>query len=298
MKKLWKFFVKPPAWFGVSWVILALATIILAMVCLALDLMSSELAVLCYIAFGLSAVFLAYGTYLVVRYFSAVVGFIKKTIENTPFLNKMVKEGGYRMLVLTIFGFVLNILFALYQGVLGIVFLSAWAGSLSAYYIMLSLYRGRLLLLAKKSETSEREEANAHITCGVFLLLLNIALSGAIALMLFDDRHFSYPDWTIYAVAAYAFTKITLAIINFIKSRKSESLSEKATRTITLTEATVSILSLQTALLTTFGKGIESGVFNTATGIAVSVINYTMAILTIIQGVKAKKSTEKDNEQR
>ena len=53
-------------------------------------------------------------------------------------------------------------------------------------------------------------------------------------------------------IAVYAFTKITIAIINFVKARKSNSATVKVLRNIALADAAVSIFSLQRSMLVSF----------------------------------------------
>lgn len=62
---------------------------------------------------------------------------------------------------------------------------------------------------------------------------------------------------TIYAVAAYTFYKVIISVIHVIKARRLKSPLLMAIRDIGFADACVSILSLQTAMLSAFGSGQE-----------------------------------------
>ena len=108
--------------------------------------------------------------------------------------------------------------------------------------------------------------------------------------MIFDDQGFSYAGWTIFAYAAYAFYKITMSVINLFRAKKQDDLTVQAVRNINLTDAAVSILALQTALLASFQTDeVNISLFNTLTGIAVSAVSVTLGIVMIVRGVKAMR---------
>ena len=127
------------------------------------------------------------------------------------------------------------------------------------------------------------------------MLVLNVALSAAIAQMIFSSAHFTYIGWTVFAYAAYAFYKITMSIISFIKAHKQTDLTVRAVRNINLVDALVSILALQTALLTMFGDGtVNISLMNTFTGIIVSFSSVVIGIYMIISANKKIKKIQKE----
>jgi divalent metal cation (Fe/Co/Zn/Cd) transporter len=75
-------------------------------------------------------------------------------------------------------------------------------------------------------------------------------------------------------MAAYAFFKIILAIINLVKARHSTSATLIALRNISIADAFVSIFALQRSMLVSFeGMGeVEIVVMNAVLGMAVSII--------------------------
>jgi hypothetical protein len=81
-------------------------------------------------------------------------------------------------------------------------------------------------------------------------------------------------------MAAYAFTKITLATVNLVRSRKSNSATLIALRNISFANAFVSIFALQRSMLASF-KGMsetETVIMNAALGSAVCVTVFLLGL--------------------
>lgn len=81
-------------------------------------------------------------------------------------------------------------------------------------------------------------------------------------------------------MAAYAFTKITLAVIKLVKARKSRSATLITLRNVSLADAFVSIFALQRSMLVSFEGMTESEVviMNASLGSAVCVIVFLLGL--------------------
>ena len=97
---------------------------------------------------------------------------------------------------------------------------------------------------------------------------------------------------TTIAMAAYTFFTFTFAIVNLVRYKKYESPVYSAAKTITLISASVSMLTLTTTMLTTFGEN-ESPLFRqlmlSLIGLAVIGFAITMAVIMIVKGHKKLK---------
>ena len=95
---------------------------------------------------------------------------------------------------------------------------------------------------------------------------------------------------TAIAMAAYTFTSLTTAIINVIKYRKYNSPVFSASKAISLAAALVSMLTLESTMLTTFGDGTMTVVAQKwmlgATGGVISALIVATAIYMIVIGTK------------
>ncbi len=149
----------------------------------------------------------------------------------------------------------ITVLFAVYNGYLGIASLSLWHGSIAIYYILLAVIRGIILLSERKSKARLR----TFRISSCFLLLLNIALICPIALMVMFEKPVTMSMIPAIAMAAYTTYKIVMASVNFgsKKKRRSGNILISELRAISLIDAIVSVLSLQNTLIMVNG-GAES----------------------------------------
>ena len=106
---------------------------------------------------------------------------------------------------------------------------------------------------------------------------------------------------TAIAMAAYTFTSLVIAIINVVKYRKYNSPVFSASKAISLAAALVSMLTLESTMLTTFADGTMSVTGQkwmlAATGGAISLLIVLEAIYMIVVSTKKLKQlkTEVEN---
>lgn len=293
MKKLFKKFLRPKGALLVLTYVLTVVFITAAILMLFVEYEGTPLEILAYTSFGLAAVSLAYSVYTIVIYAPGLKDRVYNLLMSNRLSRTVMENWGFRTILTSIFAFAMSIFNSVLNAYLGISERSIWFGALAAYYIFLALMRSGLLIYHRTKKDYETEgltRAKRYMLCGILLLILNAALSSAIAQMIFDDRGFSYKDWLIFAFAAYAFYKIIMAVRNAIKARRQDDLTIQAIREINLVDAAVSILALQTALLHTFGDGsIDISLFNTLTGSAVSIFSVGLSIMMIVRGHKTIK---------
>lgn len=293
MKKLFKKFLRPKGALLVLTYVLTVVFITAAMLMLFVEYEGTPLEILAYTSFGLAAVSLAYSVYTIVIYAPGLKDRVYNLLMSNRLSRTVMENWGFRTILTSTFALAMSIFNSVLNAYLGISERSIWFGALAAYYIFLALMRSGLLIYHRTKKDYETEgltQAKRYMLCGILLLILNAALSSAIAQMIFDDRGFSYKDWLIFAFAAYAFYKIIMAVRNAIKARRQDDLTIQAIREINLVDAAVSILALQTALLHTFGDGsIDISLFNTLTGSAVSIFSVGLSIMMIVRGHKKIK---------
>lgn len=166
-----------------------------------------------------------------------------------------------------------NAAFCVYHILFGIISHSWWLFTVGVYYGVLGVVRFVVLQL---------EENNNFIMkfTGVMLMLLSLPLVGTVILAVVRDRGIVLHEIVMIEMAAYSFTKITLAIINLLKARKSTSAKIVTLRNISLSDACVSIFALQRSMLVSFGDMPETDIriFNAVIGAAVCVIVFLLGI--------------------
>lgn len=302
-RALWNKILNPPTYVKVLTFIITLVSATLSLVMVALGLENGVLAIVAYTLFGIAGVSLTYSVYLIIPLFPKMKKAIIEWMEKRDFTHLLLRNFGFRTLIFAIGSFLMSLLFSGFNAYMGIANRSIWYGALAAFYIALAFLRGGVLVYHKnrigkktQSQNDEYNKAKVYRNSGIITLILNIALSSAIAQMIFSDAHFTYIGWTIFAYAAYAFYKITTAILSFIRAHKQDDLTVRAIRNINLVDALVSILALQTALLTMFSEGdINVSLFNTLTGIAVSILSVGIGIYMVVSANKKMKELQKEN---
>jgi len=137
------------------------------------------------------------------------------------------------------------------------------------------------------------EELKKYRACGIVLLIMNLTLALMIFFMVYWNRTFHHHEITTIALAAYTFTALTFAIINTVKYRKYNSPVYSASKAISLASACVSMLTLESTMLTTFGDGTMRltgrRILLGISGGAISVFIIAMAIYMIVKGTKKIK---------
>lgn len=118
-------------------------------------------------------------------------------------------------------------------------------------------------------------------------MLLSFQLVGTVILAVIRDRGIVMHEIAMITMALYSFTKITFAIMNFIKARKSTSGKLVTLRNIALSDACVSIFALQRSMLVSFGDMSERDIciFNAVIGAVICVIVFLLGL----NLVKSKK---------
>lgn len=98
-------------------------------------------------------------------------------------------------------------------------------------------------------------ELSVMKTVGILLLLLTFILTGSICLSLKYDLPKRYGTIIMITIATYTFIKVVMAIINFVKAKKQYTPLIITIRNISISDALVSLLSMQMSMYATFGKG-------------------------------------------
>lgn len=219
-------------------------------------------------------------------------------IERHEFLQLFIHDYRLRTTLTALPGVGINLIFAIFNAVLGIVYRSAWNGTLAAYYTLLCIMRFASVLYAKsiyvdKQEQSERE-LKVYRNCGRLLAAMSVALAGAVILLLNGSTGKTYAGYIIYGVAAYTFYKLVMSVLNMAKARRERSLLAITLRNIGHCDALVSLLYLQTALFSAFGNESQLliPVMNGITGMAVSLAALVIGLYMSFDGKQRQRKGE------
>ena len=226
----------------------------------------------------------------------SLIKFFKTFKDENRYARKWQEDTRLRVNVSLYGSFFWNIAYALFQLWLGFYPHTFWFYSLGAYYICLALMRFFLLLHTRRYAPGERmkTELVRYRTCGWVFLAMNLALTVIVFFMVYWNRTFNHHEITTIAMAAYTFVTLTVAIVNIVKYRKYNSPVFSAAKAISLAAALVSMLTLESTMLTTFSDSTmsasEQKLMLGLTGAAISAVIVAMAIYMIVKGTKKLKA--------
>lgn len=230
-----------------------------------------------------------------------LIRFFKAFKEGNKYARRWQDDARLRVNVSLYGSLLLNTAYAVFQLGLGFYHASFWYFSMAGYYISLAIMRFFLVQHTSRHRPGERmqEELIKYRNCGIVFLVMNLALSIMIFFMVYWNRTFRHHEITTIAMAAYTFTSFMLAIVNVVKYRKYNSPVFSASKAINLVAACVSMLTLESTMLTTFDNrtmtlGNRRFMLG-ASGAVVSVFIVAMAICMIVQGSRKIKLLKRSN---
>ncbi|MGM9606294.1 MAG: hypothetical protein ACI3XJ_02185 [Oscillospiraceae bacterium] len=193
---------------------------------------------------------------------------------------------------------ILNFLYGATQFFAGLCFRSVWLGALAVYHILLAALQ--FMLLSHVNRKGVGQDAAAELRqyrlCGAALLLMTPIFASILILIVHKNICAGYPGFLIYFAAIYAFCKVAAAVSNAVKFRKCGSLVMSAAKVISLIAALISILSLETAVLSRYGSMQDpvfyQGMLGTAGGaVCVFVLGKAVSMVVRTQRPTPRKGT-------
>ena len=273
----------------------------LALINVALSCFSDVVGIIIYVLAAFTLFSGAY--YLVFDLRNGFRGFkevLQPKLMANQYVNKVASDYRLRTVVLSVPGAMSNILFSLFNGVLGIMLHSAWCGSLAAYYILLSIMRVGAVREEReiskiRGEEHLKREIKVYRTNSILLVFMAIVLAGMVVLLEVSQGGKEYPGFTIYVAAMFAFYKIITSSIHVIKIGKQKSPLLSIIKRIGYVDACVSILTLQTAMFASFADGQETftKLMNGITGGVVCTMVLFVGIQGIVLSVKMQDNQNK-----
>ena len=220
---------------------------------------------------------------------------IKQKVQDTTIGNRYLSDHMFRAHVSLYASLAVNLLYVGVNVLSYVLYRSMWFVILAVYYGILAIMRFLLVRYVRLKGVGQDRlgELKSNVICSGILLSLNFVLSGAVLMILYQDKGFEYHGILIYVVALYTFYMTTMAIVNSIKYRKYNSPVITTTKVIALSTALVSMLSLETAMFSQFGQEMapeNQQLMIILTGAGVSI---TVVIMSVYMMVKSLKEIKK-----
>lgn len=284
-KTLGKKLLHPPVWL----------TIILSGLCAA--------ALVLIFVYGLEQHVVAYGVYVLSFYMLVVISWhcavvfpkhyraFKQKLYEGKLSGRYMTDAAYRIHVSLYLSLSINFLYVVLHLLSGFWYQTNWFYVLAAYYGILAVMRFLLVryIHSHAIGTNILGEWERARICACILTLVNLSLSGVVLMMMYQDRGYIYHGILIYVMAMYTFYITIMAVIDIVRYRKYQSPVMTAAKSIHLAAALVSMLSLETAMLTAFGAEMElihKKIFIAATGAGICVIVTAMSGYMIVRSTK------------
>ncbi len=220
----------------------------------------------CMSAYSLT-IWLAGFPILTKRIKSAILGSrVIQKAASSEITGRYLNDVAFRGSVSIYQGMTVNFLYVVFRIIAGIRYASVWFSSMAVYYLVLGGLRGYLIICYR--HRSPELESRCYRTTAWLLFLLNIPMGGMILLMVRTNSGFSYPGSIIYLSALYTFYAMTVSSINLVKFRRLGSPILSAAKVLNFIAAMMSVLGLQTAMISRFSENGESfrKMMNTITG--------------------------------
>lgn len=281
----------PPIWIMIMLTVLSTAALVTVFV------KGWETTVIAYVTYVLAFYTLCIVSALLVLVLPKRYRAIRQKVYDNPLGNRYMTDRAFRTKVWLYISLGINLLYVALQGVQWYLSRSWWFVVLAAYYAILSSMRFILLRYVRKNEigSSVGLEWRSSRVCACILMLVNLFLSGAVLLILYENKGFDYPGILIYVMAMYTFYSTINAVIQIIKFRKLGSPVMSTAKVIGLSAALVSMLNLETAMFSQFGgdmsiEGQRLMIILTGAGISAAVI--AMSAVLIVKSTNAIRSYE------
>ncbi|MGM9637347.1 MAG: hypothetical protein ACI3YK_05105 [Eubacteriales bacterium] len=227
---------------------------------------------------------------------------IKGKVNENKYANRYLTDVAFKTHVSLYLSLFINLLYVATNAISAIRYSTSWFAIFAGYYAIMAIMRFLLVRYVNRNglRNNRMGELKRARACAFILITVNLALSGAVLMMVYFNRGFEYRGFLIYVMAMYAFWVTTTAIIDLIKYRKYNSPVMSTSKVIKLAAAMVSMLSLETAMFSQFGGDSSPQMQKTmimATGGGIAVIVAAMSLYMIIRStVEIKKLKAADSQ--
>lgn len=220
---------------------------------------------------------------------------LMQKIASSAFGDQYLHDPAFRGSVSIYQGMIVNFLYVLFRIATGIRYASVWFISMAVYYMVLGGLRAYLISSYRRREAGGLSfEYCCYRRTAWLLFLLNIPMGGMIVLMVRTNSGFFYPGYIIYLSALYTFYTMAVSIVNLVKFRKLGSPILSAAKVLNFVSAMMSILGLQTAMISRFSVNGENyrRLMNAVTGGFVYGIVVMIAVYMLLHSRKIRKKGE------
>lgn len=220
---------------------------------------------------------------------------IRRKIYENPFGNRYMTDRAFRTKVSLYISLVVSMLYVGINFWSWHMLRSWWFVVLAVYYVIMAVMRFLLVRYVSTNEIGSGilAEWKRSRICAYILLLVNLSLSGAVLMILYQSKGYDYLGIMIYVMALYTFYSTIQTSVDIIKYRKLGSPVMSTAKIVSLSAALVSMLNLETAMFAQFGQEMsiqDQRLMIILTGAGISITIITLSVMLIIKATKEIRS--------
>ena len=210
---------------------------------------------------------------------------LRALLCRNPFLRLCLTDPAYRTDLALYFTFSVNLLYSAYKSVMAAAFHSVWFAAKAAYYLLIATERFLLLRHQRTRPNDVLQAYRRYRFCGVLLLLLTVAIAVTGFFTASRNVRMRYPGHTVFIVALYFLYNLCMSFINLTRFRRYCDPIHEAAKAISLTATLVSLVSLQSTLLSALGRSpAEQNALNLITGALALLFIASLSLNMILRG--------------
>lgn len=200
------------------------------------------------------------------------------------YFNNLLTSKTFRAKHFALFGMVFNFIWSVIKIVLGVYFFSLYFLITGIYTLLLGLTKRTFAI--NQNHDNENIKFKKSIVIMIFVLIVSILYTVNMASLFATQDQQNYHLIVSIAIATFAFTELTLGIINFVKAKKSNDTLLTSYRASSLVSSLFAIVTTQIALLSATNS--EAYMYNALTGTIFGAFSIVIAVFVLINIRKNK----------
>ncbi|MBE6599811.1 MAG: hypothetical protein E7640_01205 [Ruminococcaceae bacterium] len=180
---------------------------------------------------------------------------LKKLMRKTGLGSRFIDDLEFRILLTAVFSFAFNIIYAIYNQILGSISDTLWFTIISNYYIILGAMRLGVVYCHRQNKDAPSREKASPLTeqsimkfCGILLIALALEFSVTVYLSLKLGIATKYNTLIMISIAVYTAVRMIFAFKNMIRAHKNRSVLLSMLRDISCADAAASVFTLVRSL--------------------------------------------------
>ena len=170
----------------------------------------------------------------------------------SPFIKRIRCDTAFRTKVFLSLSLAFNCIYSASLFVISRIYSSNWFFVMAIYYCLLSIIRIICFVHIRRAKDEEAKIKTFRL-CGAFLLTINLVVSAMMFLLIRENQMVKYHEIIVIELATFAFCSLTIAIINCVKYLRRKDYLFSSVKIISLTTASVSMVTLTNTMLSTWG---------------------------------------------